>query len=63
MQLKVLPNALVMFLMAVDWLNPEEVAMVIEILPEWSLPEKAEEFVPFLDVRFHNEFVRCYAVK
>ena len=44
-------------------LDPEQVKIVLEEIPFWKLPDNVEEFVPILDVRFHNEFVRSYAVK
>ena len=37
--------------------------MVLEELEDWNKPDDSEEFVPLLDVRFHNEFVRSYAVQ
>lgn len=61
--LKVLPHALIAFLSSVNWLDELHVKMVLEELPGWKLPKKLEEFVPLLDVRFHNEFVRTYAVR
>lgn len=30
---------------------------------EWKKPDKSEEYIPLLDVRFHNEYVRSYAVE
>lgn len=37
--------------------------MILNELDEWKKPDNMEEFIPLLDVRFHNEFVRTYAVK
>jgi len=61
--LKLLPSSLTIFLSAINWLNPEHVKIVLQEINEWNLPEQLEEFVILLDVRFHNEYVRKYAVK
>lgn len=44
-------------------LDPDQVKIVLKELQEWKLPENVEEFVPLLDVRFHNEYVRSFAVQ
>ena len=61
--LKYLPSSLGVFLMAINWIDPEQVLIVLKELHEWKKPDNVEEYVPLLDVRFHNEYVRTYAVE
>jgi hypothetical protein len=61
--LKYLPSSLSVFLMSINWIDPEQVMIVLRELHEWKKPDSVEEYVPLLDVRFHNGYVRSFAVE
>ena len=60
-QLKHISSALSIFLQAIDWGDPEQVKIVLEILPKWAEPT-IDEAVMLLDSRFPNEWCRYYVV-
>ncbi|KAL4497869.1 hypothetical protein ABPG72_000624 [Tetrahymena utriculariae] len=59
---KTLTQALQVFLLAVDWLDPEQVKEAILMLKKWS-PLQPEDALPLLDAHISNEIVRLYAVE
>lgn len=59
---KTLPNALPIFLVAIDWSDPSQVAEAHHMLKVWT-PLPPEEALPLLDANFADEAVRLYAVE
>ena len=59
---KTLPNALPIFLVAIDWSDPSQVAEAHQMLKVWT-PLPPEEALPLLDANFPDEAVRLYAVE
>jgi len=59
---KTLPNALPIFLVAIDWSDPSQVAEAHHMLKVWT-PLPPEEALPLLDANFPDEAVRLYAVE
>ena len=56
-----IPNALQLFLRAIDWRNPFEVQIAHSYLKKWS-PIECEDAVSLLDARFPDTVVREYAI-
>ena len=56
-----IPSALVLFLRAIDWLNPVEVNLAHIYLNKWTKIE-AEDAISLLDNRFPDTKVREYAI-
>ena len=56
-----IPNALQLFLRAIDWRNPFEVQIAHSYLKKWS-PIECEDAISLLDARFPDTVVREYAI-
>jgi len=50
-------------LKSVDWTSAQEVRGIIEILPGWSYPERKQELLQLLDLRYQCIPVRNFAVQ
>jgi hypothetical protein len=50
-------------LLAINWLDPEQLKMAIQDVSEWKKPKEAEESILLLDARISNEYVRYVAVQ
>ncbi|EGR27401.1 phosphatidylinositol- -diphosphate 3-kinase, putative [Ichthyophthirius multifiliis] len=59
---KTLTHALQIFLLAINWLDPEQVREAHNMLKHWT-PLSPEDALPLLDANFANECVRLYAVE
>jgi phosphatidylinositol-4,5-bisphosphate 3-kinase len=59
---KTLESGLPIFLSAIDWWDPEQVAEVYDMLKLWK-PLSPYEALPLLDATFPDEAVRLYAVE
>jgi len=59
---KTIPGALPIFLSAINWSNPEEVAEAHLMLKIWA-PMSPEDAVTLLDARFPDSEVRLYAIE
>ena len=56
-----MPNALQLFLRAIDWRNPFEVQIAHSYSKKWK-PIECEEAISLLDARFPDTIVREYEV-
>ncbi|CAD8088033.1 unnamed protein product [Paramecium primaurelia] len=59
---KTLPYALQIFLMAIEWDDPEQVREAHNMIKLWT-PLPPEDALPLLDAQFADETVRLYAVE
>ncbi|CAK95176.1 unnamed protein product (macronuclear) [Paramecium tetraurelia] len=59
---KTLPYALQIFLMAIEWDDPEQVREAHNMIKLWT-PLPPEDALPLLDAHFADETVRLYAVE
>ena len=59
---KSIPQALDIFLCAVDWSNPEHIRETYNLLKDWKSPP-FEECITFLDAHHADEVIRLYGVE